>query len=359
MNREFLMLAHTYKPGKYDVAGWYISEKLDGTRCFWDGGVSRGLPTETVPWAGIIDPKTGRQKGKIKPIATGLWSRYGNPIIAPDWFLNQLPPLMLDGELWAGRGSFQLCRSICSGDTPDPRWNKIEFAVFSTPHPDNFAFEGIIKNANMHCAMNADRIMRWIHSRNKALGNGFMRVQDGATFDEELVCLRNTFEEGVAYLHPQRKLPDRNPEEAINRILDKIVSDGGEGVVIRDANSQWEPRRVRSMLKYKPFHDAEATIVGFTSGRETNKGSRLQGKIGALIVDYKGKRLELSGLTDQEREFADKDQFYATVHPGEDMPTGTQSMHFKVGQTITFKYRELSDEGIPKEARYFRPRDVE
>ena len=48
-------------------------------------------------------------------------------------------------------------------------------------------------------------------------------------------------------------------------------------------------------------------MVGFTSGRETTKGSRLLGKIGALIVDYQGKRLELSGLTDAEREFLNPD----------------------------------------------------
>ena len=41
-------------------------------------------------------------------------------------------------------------------------------------------------------------------------------------------------------------------------------------------------------------------MTGFTSGRETNKGSRLLGKIGALITDFNGKRLELSGLTDTE-----------------------------------------------------------
>jgi len=29
---------------------------------------------------------------------------------------------------------------------------------------------------------------------------------------------------------------------------------------------------------------------------------------------------------------------------------------FKRGQQVTFKYRELSDDGIPKEARYWRPR---
>jgi len=44
----------------------------------------------------------------------------------------------------------------------------------------------------------------------------------------------------------------------------------------------------------------------------------------------------------------------AQARPGQDMPAGTQGKHFKVGQVVTFIYRELSDEGIPKEARYFR-----
>jgi hypothetical protein len=96
-------------------------------------GLTRGLPTEQVPWASVIDPKTGEKKAKIKPVSTGLWSRYGNPIMAPDWWLNQLPCCPLDGELWAGRGKFQLCRSICGGDTPDERFDRIVFAVYSTP----------------------------------------------------------------------------------------------------------------------------------------------------------------------------------------------------------------------------------
>ena len=41
------------------------------------------------------------------------------------------------------------------------------------------------------------------------------------------------------------------------------------------------------------------------------------------------------------------------------MPEHFQGQCFRKGQTVTFKYRELSDEGIPKEARYWRKRDVE
>ena len=104
--KEFLQLSHTYRPDVHKVGGCFVSEKLDGTRCFWDGGISRGMKTTDVPWANVNDPKTGLPKKKVKPISTGIWSRYGNPIVAPDDFLDQLPPIMLDGELWAGRGNF-------------------------------------------------------------------------------------------------------------------------------------------------------------------------------------------------------------------------------------------------------------
>jgi hypothetical protein len=82
--------------------------------------------------------------------------------------------------------------------------------------------------------------------------------------------------------------------------------------------------------------------------------------IGALITDFNGKRLELAGLTDVERGFQTTEMSaYAKDHPDEDMPATFQGRCFKVGQKITFKYRELSDDGVPKEARYWRRRDEE
>ncbi len=32
-----VMLASVYEPEKHDPTGWYMSEKLDGVRCIWDG----------------------------------------------------------------------------------------------------------------------------------------------------------------------------------------------------------------------------------------------------------------------------------------------------------------------------------
>lgn len=364
MRREFLQLAKTYKPGA-NVAGWFISEKCDGTRCFWDGGLSRGLPTESVPYASILDPKTGLKKAKIKPIATGLWSRYGNPIMAPDWFLNQLPACPLDGELWAGRGKFQLCRSICGGDAPDPRFDQLVYAVYSSPPLGAVFKNGTIKNSNMLAELEYTEILRWIRRRLTEFDGDYRHLLPAHNFADELQFLQAALDNGhgsPCYLHQQVKLIDIPGEAAkqVDTYLDKVLDQGGEGVVIRDPNASWMPKRVGSLLKYKPFLDDEAVITGFTSGRETDKGSKHLGKIGALITTFHGKRLELSGLTDEEREFANPDySAKAAVDPGRDMPFYFQGKHFRTGQIVTFKYRELSDDGIPKEARYWRNRSVE
>src|SRR5579863_836721 len=63
-----------------DPTGWWLSEKLDGVRAYWDG----------------------RQ----------FVSRQGNLFHAPDWFVAGLPDEALDGELWLGRKAFQRTVSI-------------------------------------------------------------------------------------------------------------------------------------------------------------------------------------------------------------------------------------------------------
>jgi DNA ligase-1 len=360
--REFLQLAKTFDAKKSKIGGWYVSEKLDGTRCFWDGGLTRGLETEKVPWASVIDPKTGKKKAKIKPFSTGLWSRYGNPIIAPDDFLDLLPPIPLDGELWAGRGNFQLCRSICGGDSPDPRFGMIQYAAYGSPSINRVMMSGEIKNANFQATFDLDEIAKFIVCCIESIRPDFCTLDEGATFDHELLGMKDYLDGDRIYIHRQVRLPEAEgaAREQLDEFLNSVVANGGEGVIIRDPNAEWTPKRVASLLKFKPFEDDEGVVVGFTSGRETDKGSKLLGKIGALILDYHGKRLELAGLTDEEREFANVNMSKAAAAmPGMEMPSDFQGKHFKVGQKVTFKYRELTDDGIPKEARYFRQREDE
>jgi ATP-dependent DNA ligase len=108
-------------------------------------------------------------------------------------------------------------------------------------------------------------------------------------------------------------------------------------------------------LKIKPHDDAEATVIGYTSGRETDKGSKLLGLMGALIVEFNGKRMELSGFTDQERQFSSAEAAsFAASNPGSECPDWITNTNFPRGSQVTFKYRGLTKEGIPQEARYFR-----
>lgn len=368
VRREFLQLAHTYDPKKHRIANQYISEKLDGMRCFWDGGLTRGMPTASVPWAALLDPRTGETKKKVAPFSTGLWSRYGNVIHAPDWFLNSLPACPLDGELWAGRGNFQLAMSICRGDEPDPRFDKISYAIYSSPPLPNIFSSGLIKNANMLLDVRIETMENFFTRRLDSFDGDYKYVRPEADFEEELLFLQEAIEtqNDHCFLHQQVKLPAVETEavEFAYDYMHKVLDRGGEGCIIRDGTSVWTPKRHNGLLKFKPFDDAEATVVGFIAGREGKQGNVL-GKIGALVVSYNGIEFELgTGFTMQERQFTPRGslgaQLWAEEHPGERLPdTFDKSYSFRIGDIVTFLYRELTNDGIPKEARYHRKRPSE
>ena len=358
--RELLMLAKVFNPEKHQIGGYYMSEKLDGCRCFWDGGISRGRATTTIPWAGILNPATGQPKKKIKPKSTGLWSRYGNPIIAPDWWLNTLPCCPLDGELWAGRGNYQKCRSYISKDKPiDDEWRKVQYGIFGSPDFRSFGEDGEIRNKNQ--MTDVRNVVNWIEAIRHTFGGDWVYLSGKPHFAAELANLNEWVQNfsDTSFLVAQTKLPDDN-QQALDILLEKksqIIIAGGEGIFLRDPNSVWIPKRCDHGLKVKGVLDAEGTLVGFTSGAKTDKGSKLLGLIGALVLDYKGKRLELSGLTNEEREFDDiLSMTFAQKNPGVNMPKTTQGKMFKLGDNVTFTYRELTDSGIPKEARFLRKR---
>jgi len=122
---SFVMLAKDYEQFE---KGWDITVKYDGTRCIWDGGLTRDCALSSVPWF-----NSNRWKGPS--YGTGLWSRYGKPIYAPDEWLDRMPEyICLDGELWAGRGEFQWSRGVVSKNVPDRyEWGTIKFLAFDSP----------------------------------------------------------------------------------------------------------------------------------------------------------------------------------------------------------------------------------
>lgn len=97
-----LMLAKVYRPGM-DLADYWVSEKFDGLRGYWDG--------------------------------TQLWTRGGEPVHAPAWFTEGWPTVAMDGELWAGRDKFsQASSTVRARLANDAAWRGLKFMVFDLPH---------------------------------------------------------------------------------------------------------------------------------------------------------------------------------------------------------------------------------
>ncbi len=369
MNREFLQLAHKFDAEKHSIAGWFWSEKLDGQRAFWDGGLSRGLPASDVPWANV--EKHGRFVDMT--YATGLWSRYGQPIQAPNWWLDFLPKAPLDGELYAGRGMFQLVESTVRDRVPGPDWDKIRFVVFGMPAYSQVFETGRINNPNFKKQISLSDCLDFVTKRTGSERNfgGYYFPNDSRMFQDTLHIMQNKLTYNHAMqVHLFKQLPFSQTAalDEIEAVLTEITDDGGEGIILQKPEACWHPSRMHSSLKVKKLQDAEAMVVGYVTGRATDRGSKLLGMMGAMIVRYeyedKITQFELSGFTDEERElcggmYVGQSQEWARANPGVAVPDWIEAKHFPRRSKVTFRFRELSDDGIPKEARYFRKRSDE
>jgi DNA ligase-1 len=201
-----------------------MSEKLDGVRAYWDG--------------------------------KRLITRNGNVIYAPDWFLDTLPSIALDGELFAGRGEFQKTVSIVRKKTPvDSEWKTMHYRVFDAPE-----VPGPVEK-------------RWTAMKQAVRGKKHVEAV------EQVLCKN---------------------EDHLRKYHAKISNQGGEGVMLREPGSRYERKRSHTLLKVKDFDDTEAKIVGYTEGTGKHKGV-----LGAYeVVLVKGKKIKFkvgTGISDAER----------------------------------------------------------
>ena len=254
-----VMLAHSWKD--QDPTGWWMSEKLDGMRAYWDGH--------------------------------GLFSRNGNPVYTPEWFLAGLPKqVALDGELWLGRGHFQDLVSITRSQVPDERWKNVKYLVFALPDSGLPFVEQIAALGKMPRS--------YVDGPPTRLGNSIRKVTWSPV--EQVQC-RN-----LAHLKSYHKT---------------IAAEGGEGVMLRRGASPYERRRSHELLKVKDFLDGEAEVLGTYAG----EGKHL-GRIGG----YHCRLLANDALFDVGTGLSDHDR----EHP------------LKRGTIITVKYQNLSDAGNPR-----------
>jgi DNA ligase-1 len=111
---------------------------------------------------------------------------------------------------------------------------------------------------------------------------------------------------------------------------DRVVREGGEGLMLRQPESAYEPGRSPTLLKVKPYDDAEATVIAHEPGK-----GKFAGKLGALRVRTDdGREFSVgSGFTDVERE---------SPPP--------------VGTVITYRFEGLTAKGLPRFPSYLRVR---
>lgn len=143
-----------------------------------------------------------------------IWSRHGNRIKAPESWLNKLRRITscaLDGELWMGRGKFQET-SACVRRTRNvdaQAWKKVVFMAFDMP-------------------------------------------SESGDYDVRYGKLQQFIKDGNENLFWVAQSKIKNKEE-LQAVLDKIVSKGGEGLMIRRIkDGGYTPGRTANLLKLKP-----------------------------------------------------------------------------------------------------------
>lgn len=207
-----------------EPAGYLVSEKYDGVRGVWDGNTLR--------------------------------HRSGRAIPAPAWFVAQLPPEPLDGELWLARGRFDELSGIVRREQPvDAEWRRLRYMVFELPGaPGSFA------------------------ERARRIGE---------------ICRQRAAPQIVAV--DQAPVADR---DALRVRLRQTVAGHGEGLVLHRADAPYRVGRSDVILKLKPALDSEATVIAHHAGR-----GKHEGLLGALEVRAPDGRRFLvgSGLSDAQR----------------------------------------------------------
>ena len=198
-----LQLANVYH-SEIKVEDYWVSEKLDGVRAYWDG--ARFL------------------------------SKNGNVYMAPDWFIKNLPSFALDGELWIARNTFDELSGIVRKKTPvDAQWRKVSYQVFDLPD-DPVTFDERLSALNT---------LFGVESQGQ-------KSSEATVKPEWLVLIKQFKVSGHADLMNE---------------LDRVTKQGGEGLMLHLGSSLYRGRRDDDLLKLKQYFDAEATVIEHYPGK--------------------------------------------------------------------------------------------
>ena len=254
---------------------WYGSRKIDGVRCsfYWKDGevrtASRG--------GGDYDASTSFMRHNPKLIQ----------------FFEEHPDIVLDGELYKHGKSLQQISGAArlEKDTAGMDW--LEYYIYDV-------------------------------------------MDSTKTFEERLDILHDITDELNLGFNPEREWDDGElkfqivPQETvvgwanIQKLHDKYVGEGFEGIVIRDPSKVYNfGGRTNAMIKVKLYKDAEFEIVGYSEG--------LRPEDMVFVCKTKeGKEFEAKPMGPRELKWEYLDR-----------------MDEIIGKMATVKYFYLSDEGCP------------
>ena len=160
----------------------------------------------------------------------------------------------------------------------------------------------------------------------------FELPQAPGTFRQRVDELRHIINDvNVPWLQlvAQYEVKDRR---MLEQRLSSVINAGGEGLMLHRADAVYSTGRSDVLLKMKRWHDAEAMVVGYMAGR-----GKFKGMLGALKV-----------RTAEGVEFS----------LGTGLSVALRKNPPPVGALVTYRYQDLSSNGRPRFASFYRVRDI-
>jgi len=211
----------------------------------------------------------------------GKDGKLGTIYRCPDWFTIGLPDTPLDGELWAGRGGFEKVQSAVKGGR-ERDWDHLIYGIFDAPTLPG-PYEKRIKSA---AEITQSAALSFIVRKERCLGRQHLLKE-----------------------------------------LDRVVDEGGEGMVLRMPGSPYVGGRSNYCLKVKKTMTAEAVVLEHIEG--TRPG--LTGSL--MVMNTDGLMFDIGGLKEIEAR--------------EPPP---------IGSVVEYTYKALTKEGKPKPGSFLRVR---
>ena len=152
------------------------------------------------------------------------------------------------------------------------------------------------------------------------------------SFDERLKILEDTIKNIDTPWVKMVKQWKVASHPALMRELKAMTKAGAEGLMLHKGSSFYKGKRSADLLKLKPYEDAEAIVIKYIEGK-----GKYTNMLGAMIVEMPdGTQFKIgSGFSDAERQ-----------SPPE------------IGKTISYQYRGMTKNGIPRFATYLRVREL-